>query len=131
MSGHITLHPEHGLNPSMDCCFWCGNVIGVALLGHNGGREAPRYVVSSQEPCDACKRGMAMGITLMKATEDGRGRLAPTGDYVVVTEEAIKRILDGNDGLLSETLEKRKAYLDPEMWKLAGLDEVKEARHGS
>ena len=33
MKDGITLHPEHGLNPSIEVCMICGEEMGIALLG--------------------------------------------------------------------------------------------------
>ena len=35
MKDGITLHPEHGLNPSIEVCMICGEDMGIALLGNN------------------------------------------------------------------------------------------------
>lgn len=35
MKDGITLHPEHGLNPSIEVCMICGEEMGIALLGNN------------------------------------------------------------------------------------------------
>lgn len=35
MKDSITLHPEHGLNPSIEVCMICGEEMGIALLGNN------------------------------------------------------------------------------------------------
>lgn len=57
----ITLHPEYGVNPAMDVCWWCGEVSGVAMLGRNKGQKAPRYVMSSKEPCPKCEERIKAG----------------------------------------------------------------------
>jgi hypothetical protein len=35
MKDGIKLHPEHGLNPSIEVCMICGEEMGIALLGNN------------------------------------------------------------------------------------------------
>lgn len=35
MKDGIVLHPEHGLNPSIELCIVCGEEMGIALLGNN------------------------------------------------------------------------------------------------
>lgn len=95
----ITLHPKHGVNPPLDVCFWCGEAVGVALLGRNKGKEAPRQIVTSYDPCDACQEGMDKGISLIEVTEvpNDRGTVSlysntgifPTGRMVVVKEDGI------------------------------------------
>lgn len=56
MSDSIRLHPEHGLNPTLCTCFWCGEDTGeIALLGATYNGEAPMHMVLNYEPCAACK----------------------------------------------------------------------------
>ena len=56
MSDSIRLHPEHGLNPTLCTCFWCGEDTGeIALLGATYNGEAPMHLVLNYEPCAACK----------------------------------------------------------------------------
>lgn len=45
MKDGITLHPEHGLNPSIEVCMICGEEMGIALLGNNiKGAGAASYM---------------------------------------------------------------------------------------
>lgn len=112
MSNGITLSPKHGLNPSLDVCFWCGEAKGVALLGRihekKGDRtdvEAPREMVTSLEPCDKCKEHFKQGIHLIEVSDDGSrfrdderfvlrdpdgAAHWPTGRWAVVRPEAMK-----------------------------------------
>ena len=43
MKDSITLHPEHGLNPSIEVCMICGEEMGIALLGNNIKGQAPHH----------------------------------------------------------------------------------------
>lgn len=108
----ITLSPKHGLNPSLDLCFWCGEAKGVAILGRihekKGDRtdlEAPKGMVFSLEPCDKCKERFKQGIHLIEVCEDGSrfhnneafafrdgdGTLHwPTGRWAVIRPEAVR-----------------------------------------
>ena len=75
-------------------------------MGHIGdGRkhedfEAPKRMVIDFEPCEECRRNMALGFTVMEATsspnqvssmEIQKG-VYPTGRYVVLRREAVLRI---------------------------------------
>lgn len=95
----IKLSPKHGLNPTIPVCFWCGEERNeVALLGHIGdGRkhedfEAPMHMVIDYEPCEKCRANMALGVTLMEATNkpnsvtkvEMQKGVYPTGRYVVI-----------------------------------------------
>ncbi len=66
----ITLHKEHGVNPSMTVCFYCHNESGIALFGANRGKEAPRYCMPSMEPCRDCETKMATHVGLIATTPD-------------------------------------------------------------
>lgn len=44
MKDGITLHPEHGLNPSIEVCMICGAEMGIALLGNNIKGQAPHHI---------------------------------------------------------------------------------------
>lgn len=114
----IRLHPKYGVNPSLDVCFWCGEAHGVALLGYNKGQEAPRHVVSSYEPCAACKEKMATGITLIEAETQNPTRprpeiapsVVPSGRWVVVTEDAVRHVFSGD--IVDKVLAARKAFVE-------------------
>lgn len=109
-SNEIRVSPKYGLNPTMPICFWCGKERGdIAIMGRIGdGRkhediEAPRHMVIDYEPCDECKRNMALGFTVIEATtapnsvtsvEIQRG-VFPTGRFIVIKPEAAGRIFEG------------------------------------
>ena len=112
MSRGIKLSPKHGLNPSMDMCFWCGEPKGILLMGRIHEKkgdhtdvEAPKGMVTSLEPCDKCKENFKLGIRIIEVVDDGSrfennvrfaikaedGKLMwPTGRFVVMNADAIK-----------------------------------------
>ena len=106
MSKGITLSKKHGINPSLDICFWCGEPKGLALCGRmKGDAEAPKQMVTSLNPCDKCREKFKLGVHLIEVTDDGSRfgdnkafafKVAdgtfqwPTGRYVVMKPEAIK-----------------------------------------
>lgn len=111
MSKGITLSKKHGINPSLDICFWCGEPKGLALCGRmKGDSEAPKRMVTSLNPCDECREKFKLGVHLIEVTDDG-SRFGdnkafafvdtdgkphwPTGRYVVMKPEAMK---DGKAG---------------------------------
>jgi len=116
----ITLHKEHGVNPSLELCFWCGEAMGVALLGHNKGKEAPRHIITGYEPCQTCKDGMAQGISFVECRQAAlheeqpeiQQGLVPTGRWFVIKREAVPNILA--EPMLSQVLEKGKVFVDPQ-----------------
>ena len=112
MSKGIKLSPKHGVNPSMDLCFWCGQPKDIILCGRmhekKGDRtdvEAPKGMVMNLEPCDECKENFKLGVQIVEVTDDGsrfKNDLAfsiraednkvkwPTGRFVVMKAESIK-----------------------------------------
>lgn len=98
----LRLSEKYGVNPSLMCCIICGEATGVALLGHNGGKEAPRKMTSPGEVCDDCRtKHLANGTLLMSV----RNRTL-TGDIIVVKDEAFQRIFE------SPVPEEKMAYVD-------------------
>lgn len=110
MSNGIKLSPKYGVNPTIPICFWCGKERGeIALMGHIGdGRkhedfEAPKYMVIDFEPCEECKKNMALGFTVMEATNSPNSisrvemqkGVYPTGRFMVLKAEAAHRIFKG------------------------------------
>lgn len=132
----IKLSEKHGVNPSMQVCFFCSKSKGVALLGKlKGDAEAPHKVLTDYEPCDDCKKKFGQGILLVGVADnapDGRPpiteatqevpvpgssmttkkrvHLYPTGRYVLATEDFLREFLD--EGMLDGVLRTRKAVID-------------------
>ena len=94
MSRGISLHPEYGLNPAMDCCIICHKAKGLVLLGNKakkltGAEEAPREMITSLEPCEECReKYFKHGVMLVEATPDRK----PTGHVMVINEEAYQHL---------------------------------------
>lgn len=121
MSKGILLSPNHGLNPTIPVCFWCGQDKNeIALMGRIGNPrkgedlQAPMRAVIDFEPCEECRKKMESGFTVMEATmrpnyassmemQDG---VYPTGRYVVLRMEAARKIFtDLEDGVTKAFLE--------------------------
>ena len=43
----IMLDPTHGVNPSLGCCFWCGEAVDVLLFGRLRSETSITYTPSS------------------------------------------------------------------------------------
>ena len=113
MSKSIRLSKKYGVNPTISVCFFCGEDKNeIALMGKMGGRgediEAPHRMVLDYEPCDCCKEKMSGGITMIGVvtdSPDGRPpitkqngvELYPSGKWVVVSEDFIRRSLTDSD----------------------------------
>lgn len=129
--GGITLHPKHGVNPSLDVCFWCGEAMGVALLGRNKGQKAPHSVVTGYTPCDKCREQMAQGITLVEAGPASRQPqrpeiqpgVVPTGRWLVIKEVAVSRVFKGE--AVEALLKSRKGFVEGPMFEMFLPDDQK------
>lgn len=139
MSNDIKLSPEHGLNPTIPVCFWCGQEKEeIALLGKidKEDSEAPRKIILNYEPCDKCKEFFNRGIHVIGVTEepivetmfpivdDGKVKLYPTGSMFVAPEDWVKDFLTANEkeGMIEEVLEK-KTLLMPDALVSQIIDE--------
>lgn len=90
MSNSIRLHKQHGLNPTLCTCFYCGQETGeIALLGAAYDGEAPMHLCTSVEPCAACKEKFKDAVLILEARPDERDKLQPTGRWVAVKKEAV------------------------------------------
>lgn len=83
----IKVSEKHGLNPSMQTCFYCGEVTGIALMGKlKNDEEAPKYFCNSVEPCDACKEKYKDYVLVV---EKPNNEEAPTGRWFAIKKEAV------------------------------------------
>ena len=93
----IRLSEKHGVNPSMEICFFCNEAKGIVLFGKlRNDIEAPREVLINYEPCDKCKEKFKDGVIVVAVTTEQQHKnqpsitthndeeLYPTGAYVVV-----------------------------------------------
>jgi hypothetical protein len=120
----IRLHKEHGLNPTIPQCFFCGkDKDEIVLLGAAYKEEAPMKMCVDQIPCDECKKLMEMGVLLI-SVQDGSNRNNPyrTGKLVVITQEVAKRVFN-NIG------ESRVAFIEESAWQRIGLPEKKKVEN--
>jgi hypothetical protein len=104
----ILVSQKYGVNPSMQICAWCGEAMGILMLGRlKDDAEAPRQMVTSYEPCGKCKEAWSQGVCIAETTfsctqkerpsiseHEGR-KLYPTGRIAVVTKEFFNEIFNG------------------------------------
>lgn len=105
MKDGIVLHPEHGLNPSIELCIVCGEEMGIALLGNNIKGQAPHHICTG-EICDNCKKIIDDGGCFIIEVEDGSDfatteMLIPEGSehlfkdiYTAKADELYHHVLD-------------------------------------
>lgn len=128
----ISLHPMHGVNPTLGLCFWCGEGDGtIGLLGFNKNKKAPREAVLTLEPCDKCKVNISKGVMVIEATDYQLDKWQvqiqrdayPTGRWCVVKRDAafwdvIK------EPMRTLVLEQGKMFLLPELYEGLGFADV-------
>ena len=112
----IKLSKKHGLNPSLEKCFFCGKDKGIILFGElKDDQEAPREVVLNMEPCNECKELMKKGVMLIEVKDvcDPKNPYR-TGVMVLVRDEAINHLMEidpENKEALEEALEQRFLFI--------------------
>lgn len=124
----LRLHPQHGLNPTMPLCFWCGKPNGeIALLGAAYKREAPMNMALDYDPCDDCKAKMALGVVVVQCSQGDGKRLnrhipdsVPTGRWVVLKREAAQRMF-GDTEQWHDIERKGQLLMNIETWTTLGF----------
>lgn len=140
----IYLSQAHGVNPAMECCFFCNEPRGVALLGkftrHKAEKmfgkelaatlpgnsedvEAPRNVVVDRAPCESCRGHMEAGIILISVDEKktaDKNNPYRTGGWCVIKDETIRRVVHPAE-LRDTILKARMAFVPDEDWEMLGL----------
>jgi hypothetical protein len=106
----LRLHKVFGVNPTVPVCLYCGESKNeVILLGARYKGKAPSSMVINDVPCDKCKEKFKQGITLFEVSEQTKTR---TGNYLVIKEEALERILQKDSDIYKVVLAKRFANVD-------------------
>jgi hypothetical protein len=109
-SKSIKLSPKYGVNPSLSECFFCGKTKLLFMFGKIGkGKtdiEAPQHAIYDYEPCDDCKKlwegkTVVIGCVTEQPADkrspiarSSNGNLYPTGSYVVMEREAVRKIFN-------------------------------------
>jgi len=123
MSKSIRPSPKHGVNPSLDQCFYCLKDKGVILFGRiQGDNEAPKRVCLDRAPCNECAELMRKGIILISVDEarsTDQSNPYRTGGWVVVKEDFVKRAIQGELGAV--VLKQRIAFVPDDAWNMLGL----------
>lgn len=133
MAKGIRLSKEHGVNPSVSLCFWCGKdknelvLFGTSYKDEKGKTaKAPSKIVMNYEPCDTCVSNMSKGVTLIEVIPSSTGamiaeggtKVQPTGRWLVIRKEAALQLFNSN---------KEKAFIHPTAYNtLLGLQGTKE-----
>jgi len=135
MSKGILLSEKHGVNPSVEQCFFCMKEFGLILFGRmNGDAEAPR-IVCRGDSCDECRGLMKKGVIFISVDEARSTDLNNpyrTGGWCVIKDDAVRRMISvASKGLLEDILKKRVAFVPDDAWDLMGLPRAeKKAKDG-
>jgi hypothetical protein len=92
---NIKLHKKHGLNPTLEICFVCGEDKGsITLLGNAYKDQAPTHMILNKEPCDKCKSYIENdGVILISVKDDENGENPyRTGSFWVIKKEAAEKL---------------------------------------
>lgn len=122
----IRLSEKHGVNPSVEQCFYCMKDMGVVLFGRmKGDVKAPYKVcLPDQEPCAQCKEYMKQGVVLVSVRDpapgDDQNNPYRTGGWVVVKDDLIRKAVKPKE-LVDNILKKRVAFIPETVWKSMGL----------
>lgn len=121
----ILLSRKHGVNPSVGQCFLCLEDCDVILFGQlKNDKEAPRKVcLGPQHRCSKCEELTKEGIVFI-SVDDAKSKDMQnpwrTGGWVVIKEEAVKRIVHPPE-LLKSILGARFAFVPDDAWDMLGL----------
>jgi len=109
----------------MTNCYYCGEASGIVMDNKLRDVFTPNVGVIDMSPCSKCKEYMEKGIILIgiKPPADGEkievvnGIPNPyrTGEFLVVTQEGIERMLSGE--LLEFADKNRFMFMDGELMK--------------
>jgi hypothetical protein len=116
----MRLSEKHGVNPTIPHCFFCGEAKNEIILAGRLPKDepAPKNMVWDKNPCDKCEKHMEAGIVLISVRNGEKGdNPYRTGGWVVMKEEAFRRIFKNCDDAIS----KRVAFVPDEVWDMIGL----------
>lgn len=126
----IRLSEQHGVNPSVAVCYYCGEDTGELILAGRlpEDQEAPRRAVWSKKPCAQCERYMQQGVILIEVLDGEEGdNPRRTGGYAVIKDEGIRKALD--TATAETVITKRVAFVPEAAWGALGLPHGKDAIH--
>jgi len=97
----------------MNICFWCKRP-------KDDKEGEPEYF--DYEYCSECQKEVDKGIVIVQTTETSNGNLPiktdlyPTGKWVVVTVDELKKVLKDWVGL-PDALKNRHMFMNEQTWK--------------
>jgi hypothetical protein len=133
----MRLHKNHGLNPTMTTCFYCGKDDKIMLIGDHvtsemkaeglaspDGKMKMNIGVVDMEPCRECAKWMKKGVILISVKDDSdTHNLYRTGGWAVIADDAINKMI--NDEKTKELVLKRRFCFVPNTaWEKLGLPKL-------
>ena len=103
----------------MQVCFICLEPKSI-LLDRRLKETLEDKMITDMEPCDKCKEHMKTDIIMVRAYKDDNQF---SGAYVVVSEEAVRKMFEGFENL-DEVLEKRIAILEDKVFDMLFKDMI-------
>lgn len=106
----------------LEQCFVCGEDVGV-LLDRRLKKSLPHRTCITKAPCSKCEEHMKNGIILIsvnKTLTDNAENPYRSGGWVVIKEEAVRRIIQPEE-LLEDICKKRMAFVPDDAWDALGL----------
>ena len=97
----------------IDVCFWCNRAKNKQHIGE------PSYI--NYEPCDDCKKWWSNGIVVIQVEDNPNGKMEiienvyPTGKWVVISEEDVKKVLTDYPAL-DKIIESKTMYVNIDDW---------------
>lgn len=99
----IKLSKQHGLNPTMNVCFFCGQNKNLIILGKlKNDAKAPNKILADYQPCKTCAEKIARGRLVLEVTTQDPGTVPiapgawPTGRWCVISRKAADVLFKGN-----------------------------------
>ena len=103
-------------------CFYCNQPKNEVILDRRLQSSLKHGMVIDKEPCDQCAEHMKRGIIFISVGDKEHGdNPYRTGGWIVITEEAVKRIGLRPPSLEAGVLKARVAFIPDEAWAYMGL----------
>ena len=135
----VTLHQEHGVNPTMTSCYFCGKSNEILLVGSKvakfkaagladaSGRMKSNIGVVDMRPCNECEKLMKEGVIIMSIRDDTteeqmKGPIPNpyrTGGWAVVKDEAVERMFP--DHFRDFAIKNRFMFITDGVWDTFGI----------
>lgn len=104
MAKKPTISEKHGLNPSINVCFFCGKDKEVVLFGKlKNDIKAPKRILADYQPCAECAKMHAKGRLVIEVVTTDTGSMPimpgawPTGRWCVLDKGVATRLFRNSE----------------------------------